>query len=106
MIFRFNNLSSQTSFNSRDILGGKGANLAQMAKLKLPVPPGFTISTKVCEYFYKNNKKTSSFKLVFESRYTPLEIECKEFIKKLNETNKKIKKGFIYVLLCVQHIPI
>ena len=57
LIFRFNNLNSQTSFNSRDILGGKGANLAQMAKLKLPVPPGFTISTKVCEYFYKNNKK-------------------------------------------------
>jgi len=57
LIFRFNSLSSQTSFNSRDILGGKGANLAQMAKLKLPVPPGFTISTKVCEYFYKNNKK-------------------------------------------------
>ena len=57
LIFRFNNLSSQTSFNSRDILGGKGANLTQMTKLKLPVPPGFTISTKVCEYFYKNNKK-------------------------------------------------
>jgi len=57
LIFRFNNLSSQTSFNSRNVLGGKGANLAQMAKLKLPVPPGFTISTEVCEYFYKNNKK-------------------------------------------------
>ena len=57
LIFRFNNLSSQTSFNSRNVLGGKGANLAQMAKLKLPVPPGFTISTKVCEYFYKNKKK-------------------------------------------------
>jgi len=57
LIFRFNNLSLQTSFNSRDVLGGKGAHLAQMAKLKLPVPPGFTISTKVCEYFYKNNKK-------------------------------------------------
>ena len=39
------------------MLGGKGANLAQMAKLKLPVPPGFTISTKVCEYFYNNKKK-------------------------------------------------
>ena len=35
---------------------------------------------------YKNNKKSNSFKLVFESRHTPLEIECKEFIKKLNET--------------------
>ena len=57
LIFRFNNAGSQDSFNSKDILGGKGANLAQMAKLKLPVPPGFTISTKVCEYFYKNNKK-------------------------------------------------
>ena len=42
---------------------------------------------------YKNNKKTSSFKLVFESRYTPLEIECKEFIKKLNETNKSFESA-------------
>ena len=57
LIFRFNNQSSPSGFNSKNILGGKGANLGQMAKLKLPVPPGFTISTKVCEYFYKNNKK-------------------------------------------------
>jgi len=57
LIFRFNSHGTQSAFNSKDILGGKGANLAQMAKLKLPVPPGFTISTKVCEYFYKNNKK-------------------------------------------------
>ena len=57
LIFRFNNKNSHASFNSKDILGGKGANLAQMAKLKLPVPPGFTISTSVCEYFYKNHKK-------------------------------------------------
>ncbi len=57
LIFRFNNKSSQSTFNSKDILGGKGANLAQMAKLGLPVPPGFTISTKVCEFFYKNNRK-------------------------------------------------
>ena len=41
----------------RELLGGKGANLAEMAKIGLPVPPGFTISTEVCTYFYKNNKK-------------------------------------------------
>ena len=35
---------------------------------------------------YKNNKKSNSFRLIFESKHTPLEIECKEFIKKLNET--------------------
>jgi len=57
LIFRFNNKSSLSNFSSKNILGGKGANLAQMVKLKLPVPPGFTISTKVCDYFYENNKK-------------------------------------------------
>ncbi|MBF6559846.1 MAG: pyruvate, phosphate dikinase [Candidatus Binataceae bacterium] len=41
----------------RDILGGKGANLAEMASLKLPVPPGFTISTQVCNYFYAHGGK-------------------------------------------------
>jgi pyruvate, orthophosphate dikinase len=41
----------------RDLLGGKGANLAEMASLKLPVPPGFTISTRVCNYFYDHQGK-------------------------------------------------
>src|SRR5215472_346650 len=41
----------------RDLLGGKGAGLAEMAALKLPVPPGFTISTRVCTYFYEHNRK-------------------------------------------------
>src|ERR1700674_2645953 len=40
----------------RDLLGGKGANLAEMANLGLPVPPGFTITTEVCTYFYANGK--------------------------------------------------
>src|SRR6202047_4269134 len=41
----------------RDILGGKGAGLAQMTRIGLPVPAGFTISTEACDYFYKNGKK-------------------------------------------------
>jgi len=57
LIFSFSNKSLKNNAKSKEILGGKGANLALMAKLGLPVPPGFTISTKVCEYFYKNNKK-------------------------------------------------
>src|SRR5262249_2975486 len=40
----------------RNLLGGKGANLAEMANLGLPVPPGFTITTDVCTYFYANRK--------------------------------------------------
>ncbi|OYW77906.1 MAG: pyruvate, phosphate dikinase, partial [Verrucomicrobia bacterium 12-59-8] len=38
------------------LLGGKGANLAEMSRIGLPVPPGFTISTEVCTYFYENKK--------------------------------------------------
>jgi pyruvate,orthophosphate dikinase len=40
----------------RDLLGGKGANLAEMANLGLPVPPGFTITTEVCTYFYAHDR--------------------------------------------------
>jgi pyruvate,orthophosphate dikinase len=41
----------------RNLLGGKGANLAEMASIGLPVPPGFTITTEVCTAFYKNDKQ-------------------------------------------------
>ena len=41
----------------KNILGGKGANLSEMGRLGLPVPPGFTISTEACDLFYKNKKK-------------------------------------------------
>ena len=41
----------------RNLLGGKGANLAEMARIGLPVPPGFTITTEVCTAFYKNDRQ-------------------------------------------------
>ena len=40
----------------KNLLGGKGANLAEMSNLGLPVPPGFTITTEVCTHFYENDK--------------------------------------------------
>ena len=41
----------------RTLLGGKGANLAEMSNLGVPVPPGFTISTEVCKLYYENDKQ-------------------------------------------------
>ena len=55
--FGFGNADGNASM--RDILGGKGANLAEMNKLGISVPPGFTISTKVCDYYYANEKNIS-----------------------------------------------
>src|SRR5436309_9238252 len=40
----------------KPLLGGKGANLAEMTRIDLPVPPGFTITTEVCSYFYAHNR--------------------------------------------------
>jgi len=80
LIYRFNNTGRLGAYNSKEILGGKGANLVQMAKLKLPVPPGFTISTEVCEYFYKNNKNMPK-KII---QQTKKEISIIEKISKKN----------------------
>src|SRR5271157_5194901 len=44
----------------KNLLGGKGANIAEMVNLGIPVPPGFTITTEVCTLYYKNNKKYPS----------------------------------------------
>ena len=41
----------------KDLLGGKGAGLAEMTNIGLPVPAGFTITTEVCDTYYKNNRK-------------------------------------------------
>jgi pyruvate,orthophosphate dikinase len=57
--FNFNNKKIKTIKNPKNLLGGKGANLAEMGRLGMPVPPGFTISTEVCKIFFKDKKKLS-----------------------------------------------
>ena len=56
-IFSFDEKKISKLKNKKNLLGGKGANLAEMGKLGLPVPPGFTITTEVCDIFYSNKKK-------------------------------------------------
>ncbi|WP_435151441.1 pyruvate, phosphate dikinase [Candidatus Pelagibacter bacterium nBUS_44] len=57
LILNFRSKDSKKIKNPKNFLGGKGANLSEMGRMGLPVPPGFTISTKVCELFYKDKKK-------------------------------------------------
>ncbi|MBW2995085.1 pyruvate, phosphate dikinase, partial [Candidatus Woesearchaeota archaeon] len=56
-IYFFSQNQTDGKKEMKDLLGGKGANLAEMACLGLPVPPGFTISTEVCKSFYENNNQ-------------------------------------------------
>src|ERR1700726_2949484 len=63
----------------RDLLGGKGAGLAEMTRIGLPVPAGFTISTEACDYFYKNGKKYPA----------ELKKQVAEQVKRLEKVTRK-----------------
>jgi pyruvate, orthophosphate dikinase len=81
VIFSFDDKEAKKLKNKKNILGGKGANLGEMGGLGLPVPPGFTITTDVCDIFYKNKKKL------------PSKI-AKDVQKELKNIEKKTKKKF------------
>ena len=56
-VYEFGDGKAEGRADMRNLLGGKGAGLAEMSNLGLPVPPGFTITTEVCTFFYQNDKK-------------------------------------------------
>ncbi len=56
-VYTFGDGTAEGTADMRNLLGGKGANLAEMSNLGLPVPPGFTISTEVCTYYYAHGNK-------------------------------------------------
>ena len=78
-VYFFGDGNADGSGELEEILGGKGANLAEMTNLGIPVPPGFTISAEVCQYYYDH-----------EETYPPeLETEVEENLKELEEVNGK-----------------
>ena len=57
MIYYFGKTKTEGDGSKKTVLGGKGANLAEMTSIGLPVPPGFTITTEVCDLYYQNKRK-------------------------------------------------
>ena len=88
LIYNFKSNYIKKTKYSKNILGGKGANLSEMGKLGLPVPPGFTISTLVCDLFYKNKKKLPSL-LIKDIKKELKNIE-KETGKKFGDLNNPL----------------
>jgi pyruvate, orthophosphate dikinase len=76
-VYYFGNGKADGSSGMKSLLGGKGANLAEMTNIKLPVPPGFTITTEVCTYYYNHKRK---FPPVL---YTQLEAALKKVEKEM-----------------------
>ena len=80
-VYNFSKTPKKEKAELKNFLGGKGANLAEMIKIGLPVPPGFTISTEACNEFYKRNKKN------------PLGLD-KQVKLAIQQVEKKIGKKF------------
>ena len=81
LILNFKSKDSKKIKNPKNFLGGKGANLSEMGRMGLPVPPGFTISTKVCDIFYQNKKRLNS--LLINQIKKELKIIEKDVKKKI-----------------------
>ena len=79
-VYSFIKNHADGSATMNDLLGGKGANLAEMTNLGIPVPPGFTITTEVCNYYMKNKKYPSGLKAqVAEAMNTLEKLMGKKF---------------------------
>ena len=87
-IFSFDDKKIRKLKNKKNILGGKGSNLAEMGRLGLPVPPGFTITTEVCEIFYSNKKKLPT-KILSQIKNEIKKIE-KKTSKKFGDLNNPL----------------
>ena len=75
-VYSFGATGSEGDSSMRNLLGGKGANLAEMAGIGLPVPPGFTITTEVCSWFYSNDKSyPQTLKAEVEAAVARIEAE-------------------------------
>ncbi len=83
LILNFKSKDSKKIKIPKNFLGGKGANLSEMGRMGLPVPPGFTISTKVCDLFYKDKKKLN--KNIITSVKKELKAVEKEVSKKFGD---------------------
>jgi pyruvate, orthophosphate dikinase len=86
-VYLFGQGITQGKASQVDILGGKGANLAEMSKLNIPVPPGFTISTSVCNLFLKDNVLNAKIHTSVEQAITKIEKKIK---KKLGGTENPL----------------
>ncbi|MCX5660245.1 MAG: pyruvate, phosphate dikinase [Planctomycetota bacterium] len=72
MIYYFGATRTDGKASQKLLLGGKGANLADMTSIGLPVPPGFTITTEVCDLYYKNGKKLPAALMADVRKYTAM----------------------------------
>ena len=85
-VYSFGDGNSEGDASMKNLLGGKGANLAEMSKMGLPVPLGFTITTEVCDVYYKN-KKSFPTELKIEVEKALTQIENKIGVKFGDEKN-------------------
>lgn len=95
-------LFTEGNANMRELLGGKGANLAEMTNIGLPVPQGFTITTEACTQYYEDGKRIND----------DIQAEIMDYIEKLenitgkNSAIKKIPFSYPFVRALAHRCPV
>ena len=88
LILNFKSKETKKIKNPKNFLGGKGANLSEMGRMGLPVPPGFTISTEVCKLFYKDKKRLG--KKIIDQIKKELKVVEKDVSKKFGDNKNPL----------------
>ena len=93
-VYFFGGGKADGNIKMKDILGGKGAGLAEMTNIGIPVPPGFTISTEVCVYYYRNNGYPEGLKVEVQKALKRVEeLTGKKFGDKDNPLLVSVRSG-------------
>lgn len=94
-------LFSEGNANMRELLGGKGANLAEMTNIGLPVPQGFTITTEACTQYYEDGREINDEIMAEINEYI---VKMEEITGK-NSATRKIRFSFPFVQVLVLQCP-
>src|SRR5687768_9603346 len=93
-VYYFGSGHADGSKEDKDLLGGKGANLAEMVRIGIPVPPGFTITTQVCRHFLKEAAYPAGLREQVASNLRRLEIDTgKKFGGATNPLQVSVRSG-------------
>ncbi|MDP4170570.1 MAG: PEP/pyruvate-binding domain-containing protein, partial [Bacillota bacterium] len=95
---KFVYLFNEGNSSMKALLGGKGANLAEMTKIGLPVPDGFTITTEACNNYYEAGKKitTDVTDQVLQALHTLEDQTCKQFGNPANPLLVSVRSGSVF----------
>ena len=105
MVYFFSGGKGEGHGKMKELLGGKGANLAEMTNISLPVPPGFTITTEVCDEYYKSGRKLPvGLREQIDKNLVKLEKAMNARLSDANQPSVFESTGFVWFIFSFTYV--